>query len=726
VAVVSVLLATGLGLLVRHTGPFARLEWTYVDARSRLFLGSPDERIVLAEIQDGDVEAAQQALAVSWPWPLDVNAGAFQLLAAAGVKAVVVDVLHLDRGAGPDDHVMGDEELSVALASKLTYEAEASSAYGEAMRTVGAVALAFELAQDSGHDVPARRVAAADRLGSDAAMHGPDGLVRPEANLPVRRVIEGARLLGFANAVQDADGLVRRAAAVGRWGRARVLSLGYAGALLAEDAEPAMDERGILVGDTVQALMADGAFYVNFRGEPGQSYARVSPAQILTWAQQVVVDGEPVPEAAKQALAGKIVVWGLNLTGQRDIVPSPTSGRMPAPEFQATVLDNLLHGDGRVAAAWEWNGLLLLVLMGLVSVVGALVRSMWLLAAGVLVVVVVLGVTTLLAFRQGVVLDGPTPMLLLIGCGAFCQGRRLKQRRAAQAAAAARGLESFTGEIAGHTLLNVYRVERRLGAGGMATVHLAVDTNLGRWVVVKVPHLYLLAQPGATERFKREVEALIRFNHPSILRILAQGSEGEVPFVVLEYASGGSLGDVLAAREGKPMPFGEVLPWLRPLASALDYVHERGVVHRDVKPDNVLLDDHGNALLSDFGLVKALGATTTNLTQTGSEVGSPTYMAPEQAEADAVSPATDQYALATLAYEALTGRCPFPGDRAIEVLLKKLRDDPPSMGEGIGPTVEAVVLRGMARAPADRYPSCTAFVDALEAAKRADETSGDA
>jgi serine/threonine-protein kinase len=218
----------------------------------------------------------------------------------------------------------------------------------------------------------------------------------------------------------------------------------------------------------------------------------------------------------------------------------------------------------------------------------------------------------------------------------------------------------FAVDFTGATLLGIYRVENKIADGGMGSVWLGEDTNLGREVVVKVPHVRFLGESGFRARFTREITELVRLEHPNIVRILAQGTHEEIPFFVLQYLGGGSLEDRLADAGQGPRGTDAVAPWLRTIAATLDFVHGRGVVHRDVKPENILFDEEGHVFLSDFGVVKALDEDL-NVTEAGTGVGSPKYMAPEQGLGRPVEGAADQYGLATAVYEAITGRLPFEG-----------------------------------------------------------------
>ena len=277
--------------------------------------------------------------------------------------------------------------------------------------------------------------------------------------------------------------------------------------------------------------------------------------------------------------------------------------------------------------------------------------------------------------------------------------------------------DRFRVDFVGRTLLGAYRVDRRLAEGGMGAVYLAEDVRLGMRVVVKVPHARFLGEPGFRGRFRREVAELVRLEHPRIVRILARGEEDEVPFFVLQYLGGGSLEDWL--KDGVQSP-AQAVAWLEPIASTLDFVHARGVVHRDVKPGNVLFDEAGHVFLSDFGVVKALDrGEDGSVTDVGTAVGSPVYMAPEQAVAREVGPAADQYALASMLFEALSGEPPFGRGAPIEIVIRKQQAAAPSIGDlrpEVPPAADAALRRALSIDPAERFPTCGAFAAAFAGA----------
>lgn len=270
-------------------------------------------------------------------------------------------------------------------------------------------------------------------------------------------------------------------------------------------------------------------------------------------------------------------------------------------------------------------------------------------------------------------------------------------------------MEAGSGERLGR-----YVLTRRLGAGGMAEVFEAVDELLRRRVAVKVVRGPLSESGEFTTRFLREARLAAQLRHPNVVPIYDVGVDRGVLFVVMPVLGGGTLSDRVLPGVADVT----ALDWLSSLASALDYAHGKGVIHRDVKPQNVLFDDEGGLQLSDFGLARSLEETT-QLTQTGAVLGTPVYMSPEQINGSGVGPGSDQYALAILAFRLLTGRLPIEKVPAPVIFQRTLFEPlpPPStFRPGLPAGVDDAIERALAKRPADRFPSCTAFVERLAAA----------
>jgi formylglycine-generating enzyme required for sulfatase activity/predicted Ser/Thr protein kinase len=272
--------------------------------------------------------------------------------------------------------------------------------------------------------------------------------------------------------------------------------------------------------------------------------------------------------------------------------------------------------------------------------------------------------------------------------------------------------------------LGKYEILEEIGHGGFAVVYKARDPDLDRPVALKVLHPYWTKDPSFVARFHQEARAAANLRHPNIVTVYETGeAEGQL-YIAMEYLPGQTLQELLEA-EGELSPE-RAMPILEQIAEALDYAHAQGVIHRDVKPSNVVVEETERGMrttLMDFGLVKAMVGSSV-LTSQGTLLGSPEYMAPEQADperAAETSPATDRYALGVVAYQMLTGRVPFPGNTPA-TLNAHLNLDPPDpriIREDLLPDVAAVLLRMLAKSPADRFASARDFVARLREGQRA-------
>jgi cyclic di-GMP phosphodiesterase len=262
--------------------------------------------------------------------------------------------------------------------------------------------------------------------------------------------------------------------------------------------------------------------------------------------------------------------------------------------------------------------------------------------------------------------------------------------------------------------LGPYMVMERIGRGGMAAVYRAYHPALDRYVAIKILPDVFADEPAYRERFQQEARSVARLKHPNILEIFDFGYEDGVAFLVLELVEGGTL----AERVGTPMDLQDVVPLLEQIASALDHAHAHGVLHRDIKPSNILLHTDGSPVLADFGLAKLVGSLR-RLTSSGTVMGTPEYMSPEQAADEPLGPASDIYSLAIVAYEMLTGRVPFEADTPAATLLSHVTKPMPATRELKGELsahVEDVLRRALAKRPEDRYASASAFAAALKPA----------
>ena len=258
-----------------------------------------------------------------------------------------------------------------------------------------------------------------------------------------------------------------------------------------------------------------------------------------------------------------------------------------------------------------------------------------------------------------------------------------------------------------------YRIVAPLGRGGMAAVYEAHDPSLDRSVALKVLPAEFLHDPAFAERFRQEARVAAKLEHPHIVPIHAYGIEGGRPWMAMRLVRGGSLADRVRR---SPLAPREAASLLCDVAGALDYAHRQGIVHRDVKPANVLLDESGRAYLADFGIAKMLEGSSV-ATATGLIQGTPAYMAPEQAMGGKVDHSADVYALGVMAFECLTGRVPYTGTTPVAVLMKHVQEPVPEPAAAeVAPPLTAVLRRCLAKTPSERWPSAGAFSAALEQA----------
>jgi len=268
--------------------------------------------------------------------------------------------------------------------------------------------------------------------------------------------------------------------------------------------------------------------------------------------------------------------------------------------------------------------------------------------------------------------------------------------------------------IATGTKLGQYEVQDFIGQGAMGVVYRAYHEQLERTGAVKVMQA-ITPDTDSVARFRHEAQAIAKMRHPNIVDVYDFGEYEGTPYMIVEYVAGGSLASKMA--QGR-LDQETALKYLRGIGAGLDYAHAHGVVHRDVKPANVLLTADDQPVLADFGLAKLLQGSSLK-SMTGVTTGTPAYMAPEQVTGGKVSPASDRYSLATIAYEMLTGVIPFDGEALMELLYAQVHREPvppSSRYPDLGAPVDAVIMRGLAKDPAARWESCTAFVDALAAA----------
>jgi eukaryotic-like serine/threonine-protein kinase len=269
--------------------------------------------------------------------------------------------------------------------------------------------------------------------------------------------------------------------------------------------------------------------------------------------------------------------------------------------------------------------------------------------------------------------------------------------------------------MVGELIADRYELQELAGSGGMSSVYRAYDRLLERLVAIKVLHEEYSKDPEYVERFRREAQAIARLSHPNIVTVIDRGEHEGRQYIVFEHVAGENLKE--AVQRLGPLPVGRALALAHQAARGLAFAHQHGVVHRDVKPHNVLIDAEGTAKVTDFGIARSLGRED-GITETGTVLGTSDYLAPEQAAGQRVDACSDQYSLGALLYELLAGEVPYPAPNAVTAAMRHLNDPVPSIRSvrpEVSPRVDAVVRRALAKRPEDRYPTTDALIGALEA-----------
>ncbi len=273
-----------------------------------------------------------------------------------------------------------------------------------------------------------------------------------------------------------------------------------------------------------------------------------------------------------------------------------------------------------------------------------------------------------------------------------------------------------------------YAVGRVIGHGGMAEVYLAEDTRLNRTVAVKILRSDLARDASFQERFRREAQSAAALNHPAIVAVYdtgeersttVTGAEVTIPYIVMEYVAGSTLREHIDPEH--PMSEQRAAEIMSPLLSALEYSHRAGIVHRDIKPGNVMITEDGKVTVMDFGIARAIADATSAMTATQAVMGTAQYLSPEQARGQLVDARSDIYSSACVMYEMLTGRPPFTGDSPVSIAYQHVREEPqaPStFNPAISPQMDAVILTGLAKDREDRYPTAAAFAKDIAAVVR--------
>ena len=261
-------------------------------------------------------------------------------------------------------------------------------------------------------------------------------------------------------------------------------------------------------------------------------------------------------------------------------------------------------------------------------------------------------------------------------------------------------------------LNNRYELEQKIGEGGMARVYRGRDLRLNRRIAVKVLHSHYASDPGFLQRFHHEAQAAANLRHPNIVDVYDVGLDGDVHYIVMEYVDGSDLKALLA--RGGPLPIDQAVAIAEAVASGLSAAHRVGLVHRDIKPQNIIVGPGGQVKITDFGIAKS--ALSTAMTETGVTFGTADYISPEQARGQPATPRSDIYSLGVTLYEMLTGRLPFSGESSIAVAMQHVGEEPPPLrmlNPRIPPALEALTLRAMSKDPDARPATAQEFVRLL-------------
>ncbi|HEU0295978.1 MAG TPA: protein kinase [Anaerolineales bacterium] len=271
-------------------------------------------------------------------------------------------------------------------------------------------------------------------------------------------------------------------------------------------------------------------------------------------------------------------------------------------------------------------------------------------------------------------------------------------------------MEDLTGKQFGS-----YQVVTALGEGGMAAVYKAYQPSMDRYVALKVLPRHFASDPQFTSRFQQEARILARLQHPHILQVFDFGESDGYTYIVMPFVESGTLTDLM---QGQPLALAQIRKIISQIGDALDYAHQRGLIHRDVKPSNVLMDQRGNCLLTDFGLAKIIEGSI-QLTTSGMILGTPAYMSPEQGLGQPIDWRSDIYSLGVILYQMATGRIPYQAETPLAIVHKHIYDPlpmPHTLNEALPEALERVILKALAKKPEDRFGNASEMVNALQAA----------
>lgn len=689
-------------------GVFEMFDLRLLDWRFRLRGERPaSDAIALVGVDDATIRAYG-----AWPMPRDAYALLLTALEEAGARAIGVDLQYPDDGNQDPQwnrllaRVTSEQENVVQA---IWFHAQGSAAQVEPLSPASAAVL-------RSHGFPADRVRA------------------PEAAsvaVPFPELLTAAKRFGHITVLVDRDGAIRSIPMLVHF-RDHIypsLALSTYAAYRGHAAPPTVEwsRHAALVrwadGDRTRLpLRADGVTGIDFAGDAAAFPHTHSLVRVLQWYR----DGEV--GKLREAVAGRIVLVGLTsrYEASEDVGTTPFAAATPLVYIHANAIDNLLRGRF-LSRPPTW--LHLLALAGIGGALGWWFAVLPVPRAALLMglsVAALAGVDQLLLALFAI--DAPPSAALAIAPVVYAgiQSHRyiFLERRAHQREVEIREGRSvqqrFLPEALVGQKLSHYQIVEKLGAGGMGVVYRARDERLARDVAVKVLTGGALADESMRRRFRHEALAFSKLNHRHIATIFDFDSQDGTDFIAMEFVAGTSLAELL---ERGPLPERQALVFGIQVAEALVEAHAQKVLHRDLKPGNVMVTREGEAKVLDFGIAKLIGLDSStisrSMTESGELVGTLAYMAPEVLAGGRADPRTDLYGLGMLLFEMTTGVRPFPDDQPHELMYLIMNQSPPDprvMNAKLSPAVQAIILRSLEKAPEDRFASAREMLAALREA----------
>jgi len=703
---VAIALACGvLAAALQAAGAFVTFDLRLLDARFRLRgERTASDAIALVGVDDATIHGYG-----AWPLPREAYALLITALEDGGARAIGLDLQF------PEDANQDPRSNSLL--------AEVAGAHPNVTQAV------WFRADESQPDPQPPSTAAAGAFVRHGIPIGGDAATARGVSLPYDALVANAASLGHISVAVDPDGAIRRLPLVIRYGdRAYpALTLCIAGLANGQERVRAVERtpgglrvRGMRGRDLVAPTDASGATSIDFSGDRRAFRNTYSMLDVLQWYQA----GDH--GRIRDAFAGRLILIGLTSRREAavDMGTTPFAAETPLVYVHANMLDDLLRRRflSRLPDAAHLGLLVILA-----AALGGWFAVVSIPAAAILAVLLTLAFAVLdFAMLAVWSIDLPAVAILatpgIVYAATQSYRHLFLERRSRQRDADIRaGLtvqqrflpEALVGKQLGH-----YRIDEKIGAGGMGVVYRATDLRLHRDVAVKVLPGGVLADATGRRRFRRQAVILSKLSHPGLAGVYDFDTQDGVDFIVMELVPGHSLAERL--RKGR-VPEQDAIRIAIDITAALEEAHAHGIVHRDIKPANVMVTPEGSAKLLDFGVARIVFITDavrtlTNLTREGEMVGTLAYMSPELVNGRPAGPGADIYAIGTLLFEMTTGRRPFNDDVPEEMMWTIVNQNPPSprvLNARLTPEIEEIILRALQKTPEDRFESATALLAAL-------------